>query len=96
VQLREEAVGRQIRNAPAGETVVGTLATPRGRVVAAEEVIGPSADPLHCEFLARYADSELDCATAAPGARFSGLWLHVVTDDGIDGWVLVRAGIVGL
>jgi hypothetical protein len=97
VQLREDAVGSEIRDAAGGESVIGTLASPRARVVGSLEIVDPSADPLHCEFLARYADFEPDCeADSADFARYGGLWLNIVTDDGIEGWILVRAGTVGL
>jgi hypothetical protein len=97
VLLRDEAIGSAIRDGPAGENVIGTLASNRARVVGAEELAEPAADPLHCEFVARHADFDPDCEAAGGDfARYFGLRQHVVTDDGIDGWVLVRAGIVGL
>ena len=90
VHLREEALGAEIRNVPAGDTVLGNLTTLRVSLKGTSRLNTEGTDPrnaLQCEFFANQAGIENDCR-----APHSGLWLHVLSEDGVEGWILVEAG----
>ena len=111
LRLVDAAEGAELRNAPAGDTVVGTLTVPgpvtlhEVRTVCTDDS-GPSIpmecrdDPYVPEAFDAYYGFLVTHGGFRPGdevwAPMRGYWARVTTADGIEGWLLLQLVILGL